>query len=178
MKLTLLFVSAFLLMAPCVGMGDVIVAGGTGLSFITNVDGHSVDTVETFSIRGGYRFPQVDLYLEFNGYTVSDGNSTLYVSREHQEWIMWSRHIFHPEWVVAPYVSAGAGFQYDTIQTNLNTDNSNEQGSAQALGVLGGGVRITIWQQLDLQIEARASYSADNVPDPTVGCGFLFGWSF
>ncbi len=158
---------------------DVIAAVGAGFSFVTESDGRTIDAEQPLLIRGGYRFQNaVDVYLEYSTYSASDGNASLYVSKRHNEFLTWARHIFYPTWLVSPYLAAGAGFEYDKIQTTLGAEVSNESGSPYAMGALAGGMRIAFWQPLDLQIEGRATFAGDNSTNPTLGCNFLLGVSF
>ncbi len=151
---------------------------GTQMSFEYDADGRNYEIRQPLSLRGGYRFRHLDLYLEFSRFTQSNQVSYLQIKREHTEWIGWARHIFRNKWIAQPYGALGFGIQYDTVTTNFANDSARDEGTPYSLASLAGGVRFLIAKRLNIDLEGRASVSETYAPNPLLGAGLYAGWSF
>ena len=157
---------------------EVIAAAGVQLDFATAADGRSISTNEPFVLRAGCRFQYLDVYLEFENYTASDGGPGLYVSTQHQEWLTWARYMFTQKSRVAPYVAVGAGVEIQRVETDLGDQVSKESGAPVFETAAATGLRINVWSNLDVEFEGRLTSASDLAPNPMFGLGALVGWSF
>jgi hypothetical protein len=158
---------------------DTLAAIGGGVSLEYANDGHTYEARTPFLVRGGYRFSQADAYLEYSTFQSSDDNTSLVsVTRQHQEWIAWGRHIFLPNWIVAPYLAAGAGMQYDIVETGFGGETSRDVGMANALFATAAGIRLALGSNFDLELETRIGFSSGYAPNPMLGGNLLLGVNF
>ena len=158
---------------------DTLAAIGGGVSLEYASDGRTYQARTPFLIRGGYSFKDFDTYLEYSTFQSSDDNASyVQVTRQHQEWIAWVRHIFFPRWIVAPYLAAGAGMQYDVVETGFNGDSSRDVGMSSALVATAAGIRTELGSNFDLQLETRMGFSSGYAPNPMFGANLLLGVHF
>jgi hypothetical protein len=84
--------------------------------------------------------------------------------------------------VVIPYLSAGMGASQQEVQTQILGTSSKDEGSWQAAGFGGVGVRWwlgTGWAQgIYLATEARLLFGADQDPDPSFAPVLRLGFSW
>lgn len=169
---------ATLLLGAEHGRAEGIAALGTGMTFETSTDGRTIETRQPFSVRGGYRFPWVDTYLEFNTFHTSSGNPTVFITREHDEWLLWGTHAFRKDWPISPFVGAGLGIESERVTTSLGAESSRDGGDPQSMAAAVCGLRSTLWKTLDLALESRLSFASHFQPNPLFGLGVVAGYLF
>lgn len=139
---------------------QAIASIGTQLAFEYGSNGRSFETRQPFALRGGYRFAQGDLYLEYGRFRTSQGSPMVQVERTHTDWLLWARRAFFTNWKFAPYAALGAGVQYEKIETTLGSERSSSTGTPQFLASAAGGFTSSVTEKLELQIESRLSSSS------------------
>ena len=151
---------------------------GINTVYETAADGRTMETRQPVSVRGGYRFPVADVFLEYTNFRVSDGTTMVYVSREHQELILWARHLLRSDWAFTPYAGIGVGAQNDHVDTVLSKQTSNDNGALQSMATASVGLRALVLEKLELQFEGRLAVSPEYAPNPLFGFGVAVGLSF
>jgi hypothetical protein len=174
----LLLTCFFLLLISLTAHAEPIFAIGQNLVFETSSDGRSFDTRQPLSVRGGYRFSEADVYLEYSRFQASTGGQSMVISREHQETIIWGRKIFRPDWIVAPYLAMGGGVEWELVNLNFGSQSINENGFAQMMAAVALGARVLVWSNFDLQLEGRLSLAPDYNPNLLPALGVVAGFSF
>lgn len=155
-----------------------IVALGANLVFESSTDGRRLETRHPFSIRGGYRFSWADAYLEYANFRESTGSQMTFISRQHHEIVLWGRKFLNSSWQTSPYAALGAGLEFDEVTTNFGSQHADDQSSPQAMAAAALGVRVVVWENLDLQFEGRLSVAPDYSPNPMPALGIVAGLTF
>ncbi len=159
------------------GASPIAELGGS-VVFERAADGKGIESRQPFAMHGGYRFEQADVFFEYSSFRASEGTSMIFVSREHQEFMLWARHAFFAHWRAAPYLALGGGFYYETIDTDLGAETSRETGSTESLYAAATGLRFAVTRAFEVSFETRASYAQAFVPSPLISVGLLAGFSF
>lgn len=156
------------------GFGSV----GTELVYEYGSNGRTLETRQPFSLRGGYRVPVADVYVEYTRFSISQGSPLVQVRRTHHEALAWARRFFFQDWKLWPYLAVGVGAQFETIETTLGDETAKSTGSPQP--VFGGvmGLSASVWRGLEVQLEGGLSVSSGFSPNPKPGFGFHVGWGF
>lgn len=155
-----------------------IMALGLNTVYETASDGRTTEQRQPLSVRGGYRFEFSDIYLEYTNFRASQGSSMVYVSRQHQEFILWVRRLFKLEWQFSPYVGAGIGAQNDHVETILGSQKSQDSGTFESMAAIAVGIKTLILRQIELQSEVRLAASEQYTPNPNFGFGVAIGLVF
>lgn len=161
-----------------VAKAEPFAALGTSLAFEQSPDGRTIETRQPFAVRGGYRFRMLDVYLDYQTYSASQGTELVRVGRTHHEWVMSARRIFFKKWKARPYGALGLGVQHDVVETTLGEEEARDVGLAQAVLAASLGVQVKVWKSFDLQFESRLATSQNYSPNPLLSLIFLGGWSF
>ena len=164
---------------------DVMASIGSQFSFEKNTDGHNYDIQHPLSLRAGYEFHYVDVYLEYTHFTSSTADSIVDISREHTEWLVWARHQFRRFYFVVPYVALGGGVEYDLVRTNFGSESASDSGVALPEVAVATGLKFLLIKHLSLDLEGRAAFSmaasdsgAGNSPNPLLGAGLNLAFVF
>jgi hypothetical protein len=178
MKFVILLSAIAILIGGFKVQAEPLAALGTSMTFETATDGHTIQTHTPFSVRGGYRFDFLDTFFEYSQFRASEGNRAVFVSREHEEWLLWGRHVFRSDWIISPFAAAGIGLEQETVETDFGPEVSKDTGEVDTLAALAFGVRGIVVRKLELGLEMRASFSATHQPNPILGFGATAGWIF
>ena len=156
----------------------VLIAAGTGSRFEYQTDGRTLLTRHPIDVRAGYGFPFMDAYLEYQNFSTSDGLALASVGRSHHELIAWAKRIFLPDWQVKPYAALGSGVQFDEITTSFNGESSKATGRPELLFTGAFGASVTLYDGLEVQLEARLVASSNYAPNPLPEVDFFVGYRF
>lgn len=157
---------------------EFIGAVGTNLLFEYESNGRDIEAHQPLAVRAGWRMTLVDLYVEYSQFSQTQGNLSVSVERERQEWLAWVRRAIVPRWKIAPYAALGLGMNTETVTTQLNDELETERGRPEAVYMAAGGFLAKIRENLDLQIETRVGASARYKPNPAIGFAMFLGTSF
>lgn len=179
------FHTLFLFMMFCsvVGLSEKVRASGILALGVNSVfelaaDGRTMEQRQPLSLRGGYRFSYADIFLEYTNFRVSQGTTAVYLSREHQEAVIWMKRYVNSEWLFSPSFAIGLGAQNDRVDTVLRAQTSTDVGAWQPMTAATVGLRAFILDQFTVELEARVSASSENKPNPLYGLGLLMGFCF
>jgi hypothetical protein len=167
-----------LVVAAGVAHAGPIASVGSNFVFEQAPDGRNYDIQNALNVRGGYRFPLADIYLEYSQFTSSTQVGVIATERTHSEWLAWGRYLFLKPWYVQPYLAAGLGVQSETIRTTFLTSSARDEGTPLAVGTAAAGVRALFFERLSLELEGRASFSRTYAPNPLLGVGLFLGVNF
>jgi hypothetical protein len=175
--------AACIIGAPmAVGASGPLVEVGGNLAFEYANNGRTLESRQPVALRGGYRFDGVDLFLEHDSFSYSQGTPAVQVRRSHQEWIFWGRRLFAPpgleEIRLKPFAAGGIGARADKVETTLNGVTTTNTGRAEPLGALAGGFEAITADGFSLDVEIRATLSSGYAPNPVPGFGLFAGWRF
>lgn len=172
-----LIASIFLLFGS-VSFADTIVGVGAQLFYERNSDGRTIETRSPFSLHGGYRFEEADLYFEYSMFRASESESFVAVTRDRHEFLFWARHLFKNRWQVAPYLGMGIGFHVERVETSFNRELKSEMGAPDSVIAFNGGLSLPISRHFEVLVETRLSAAARYAPNPTWGLGAAAGFRF
>lgn len=164
-----------------VASGPLVEIGGN-LAFEYANNGRTLESRQPVALRGGYRFDEVDLLLEHDSFSYSQGTPAVQVRRSHQEWIFWGRHLFVApgleEIRLKPFAAGGIGARTDKVETTLNGITTTNTGRAEPLVALAGGFEAITADGFSVDVEIRATLSSGYAPNPVPGFGLFAGWRF
>lgn len=155
-----------------------IMSIGANVLYERGADGRTIEMRTPFSISAGYRFLELDLYLEYSMFRASDGESVIKVDRERHDFILWGRYFFLPEMRLNPYLGLGAGFQYERVETAFDDQVSREAGEPSAVYAAKTGIRFPINRHFELLVEGRVAIAARYPSEQAWGLGAAAGINF
>jgi len=134
----------------------------------------------------GFKKEDWALVLETSYFSESSGNSTLSISRQHQEGTLWLRRHFCDRSFEAMsgslFISAGIGGYQDKVTTTLNGDSENDSGTLSLMGGVSFGIELLAVAEKDYGVvfsfETRALTGSDFDPNPMFSGLFQFGLQF
>lgn len=170
---------AFIVLTPfSPAQAAPFVAFGSQMVFETSANGRTVEARKPFSVRGGYRFDDSDLYLEYTSYRLSEGESYVAVRLEHQEFLGWIRHVAEPSWPLSPYMAAGIGAGNDHVETVFGAEEVRDAGAPQVITAVAAGCLANLTRMVDLQLESRLAIHSGSSTSPVLGLAASLGWKF
>mgnify|MGYP001499015485 CR=1 FL=1 len=155
-----------------------IISIGTGMLFERGSDGRTVEARTPFSIAGGYRFQEVDVFLEYSMFRAGDGEGDIAVDRERHEVVLWGRHFFFPRLNVNPFIGLGAGFQYERVELAFGQEVSREAGEPTAVYGAITGIRFPFTRHFEFLLEGRVAVAARYSSEAAWSLGAAAGINF
>jgi opacity protein-like surface antigen len=113
--------------------------------------------------------------LEVGQQTHDTSSGSLSIRSQSTNVALWGRYEFL-ERAWTPFLSAGAGSYFDRVETHFESSSDARTGRRALIGA-GAGVSATVWQNLLLELEVRAS-GVQNEKDPLLTSLFRVGFQF
>ncbi|WP_413585356.1 hypothetical protein [Bdellovibrio sp. HCB274] len=136
-----------------------------------------------------YRATTWSVLFEYSTFSESSGNSTLNISREHKEMLLWGRwhlwrHRASKPLRMSVYGAGGVGTYTEDIKTTLSGITQNDSTGSKMMGGLAAGADISydVFYGFGViaAIEGRALMGQEFDPNPTFGGlmrgGFYYSW--
>jgi len=116
--------------------------------------------------------------FEYSRMSTDSGNSTLSISRRHQEYsLWWNQNVWNFE-LVNFFASVGVGGYQEDVTTALNGASTKDSGAMELMGGSSAGIKSLLWHHLIISLEGRLLAGQDFDPNPQASILLRFGAEF
>ena len=171
----------FLISSPLVAAPQIEL--GTGIRWERSTGGTSVDHQGLLGMGLSYPLSRlglskVEVLGEFSMFSSQEQESAISISRDHYEFMTWGRFRFFQSNLSAIFLSAGIGFFWEQVQTQIVGKTFLLSSDPEFLLGFSAGYQYVIKERWTLNFRLRAIMNTNNslspVADTLVRIGYIF----